>query len=220
MIGKKINHAQFSSARLARILVCLVVSGLLVGCGVDGNDGDIVNTLPVPTDLTLNLQCPDVGINTEACILDDPENPYARADVSDSTKFELAEDTPSAKASFYLWGTALARSAQGENQYYTARALHQMYTEGGSEVARTQAIRAYRSVLDNFFDSFTYFKVELAEGEVFISLVLSELTGESLYDPLELNLTPLYNNKLQALDAMGSWGYNYDVDSGVVTRNF
>jgi hypothetical protein len=35
--------------------------------------------------------------------------------------------------------------------------LHELFTQGGSEVAREQAKRAYRSLLDNFFDSLTFF---------------------------------------------------------------
>jgi hypothetical protein len=195
------------------MLICLA------GCESDPKDGMAGNTLELPTELTLNLQCPDVGINTETCILDDEENPFARSVINDTTKFELSEDIPSAKSSFYLWGTALANSQQGENQFYTAQALHELYTQGGSVIAREQAKRAYRAVLDHFFDSFTFFKVELASGDVFISLVLSDLVGERIYNPFDDNLAQLYDSELEALAALGSWGYSYDITNGSVSRN-
>jgi hypothetical protein len=137
---------------------CMVpLLGLLAACG--GSEGGYeVDQVELPVDYTLNLYCEDAGIADSRCILDDPENPYARSLVNDENKFELYDESPSAKSDFYLWATALARAPTGENQYYTALSLHDLYTQGGSEVARNQAKRAYRSLLDNYFDSLTFFE--------------------------------------------------------------
>ncbi|MGD8236484.1 MAG: hypothetical protein PVJ65_10070, partial [Chromatiales bacterium] len=137
---------------------CMVpLLGLLAACG--GSEGGYeVDQVELPVDYTLNLYCEDAGIADSRCILDDPENPYARSLVNNETKFELYDNSPSAKSDFYLWATALARAPIGENQYYTALSLHDLYTQGGSEVARDQAKRAYRSLLDNYYDSLTFFE--------------------------------------------------------------
>ncbi len=130
----------------------------LAGCGGGGGGGKANNELQLPLDYVLDLFCPNAGINDEKCILDDPDNPYARSAINDVTKWDLFNDSPSAKSDFYLWATALAKSPNGENQYYTALALHDLFTQGGSEVARDQAKAAYRSLLDNFFDSQTFYE--------------------------------------------------------------
>ena len=148
------NSNTISNLCMASLLV------LLTACG-GGEGGYEVNEVKLPVEYTLNLYCEDAGIANSRCILDDPENPYARSLVNDETKFQLYDDSPSAKSDFYLWATALARAPVGENQYYTALSLHDLYTQGGSEVARDQAKRAYRSLLDNYFDSVTFFEGSL-----------------------------------------------------------
>ena len=215
-VSKHAHKMGFKAFNLVMVSTIMLLSS---GCEISDSDGDITNSTALPTEFSLNLHCPDVAINTETCILNDPENPFARSAINDETKWELEADSPSAKSSFYLWGTALAKSPQGENQYFAAKALHQLYTQGGSEVAREQAKRAYRSVLDNFFNAFTFYEIEMPGDNVLISAVLSELVGESLYDPIDLNLAPLYDSEVFALDAMASWGYAYDTQSETVTSN-
>lgn len=213
--------AQMAALRTFRVLSACVLAVLVAGCPSEGGEGgDEVNERPLPLDSALNLYCPDVGIAGETCILDDPENPYARSVVNDTTKFELAADSPSAKSDFYLWGTAQARSPRGENQYFTALALHTLFTEGGSENAREQAKRAYRSVLDNYFGSVTFFSFSTPDGDLTLPQDLKQLVGENLYDPGSANLAQLYQNSDRALEALGEWGYVLDVDTGVVSRTF
>lgn len=133
---------------------------LLVGCNAGDGSGTPTSSVSLPTDTALDLYCEDVGINTNTCVLDDPANPYARSLINDTTKWVLHNASPSAKSRFYLWATALAKSTTGENQYYTALALHELYTEGGSTPstnAQAQAKKAYRSLLDNFYSSLTYY---------------------------------------------------------------
>ena len=132
-------------------------------------DGEIINAIILPTDTLVNLACEDVGIFTEQCVLEDPENPFVTVpiiefDVNDpdaTNKFELFNSIPKgrtgAKARYYFWATALARRASGENQFYTALALHELWNYNGDPIIQAQALKAYRSVLDNFFGSVTVF---------------------------------------------------------------
>lgn len=141
---------------LRPVMLQLALLSALTGCG--GGGGQVVNTIELPQSSYLDLYCPNVGIAAEECILFDPENPFARAAITDDTKWDLADALSSPKAAFYLWATALAKNPTGENQYYTALSLHKLYTQGGSELAREQAKKAYQSLLDNYFTSLTYYE--------------------------------------------------------------
>ncbi len=99
-----------------------------------------------------------------------------------------------AKARFYFWATALARRGSGENQYlhrtwpcmsYGAQASMNGF---GSPNAQEQAIKAYRSVLDNYFGSVTFFTTCdflpcPPNPETFYSIIVSDLTGQELFNP-------------------------------------
>lgn len=205
----------------------LLVTGMLIlvlsGCGeVDDNDGSVVNTVALPTDDTipLDLYCEDIGLFTETCILDDPANPYANSPISEDLKFDLDADAPSFTAKFYLWGTALAKGigAPGENQFYVALNLHRMWASSNSELTRLQALRAYRSYLDNYFESSTFFEIPLDSGN-FVPQSLNIFTGEMLFDPADITNTytsaRLFNpdpnvNRFEAEIEVGEWGYFYD----------
>ncbi len=152
---------------------------LTAGCNEpEDNDGVSISSVPLssdPPDTALNLNCANVGIYTETCVLDDPENPFANAVIVEFdenneeafNKFDLANGIPAgpagAKSRFYFWATALARRQIGENQYFTALALHELYTAQvqqtgfGDPIVREQALKAYRSLLDNFFSSVVFF---------------------------------------------------------------
>lgn len=214
------KYAHIKIDRFIFISILTVPLFFIAGCN-GGGDGEVVNDLSLPTDLVLSLFCPDVGLAGEKCILDDPENPFANSNVNDETKFDLAEDLPSPKASFFMWGTALALSPSGENQYYTALSLHELFTQGGSELARQQALRAYRSALDHYFNSVTFFKQETPFGDVFYPATVRQLIGDNMYSPDNMSLAPLFDmdNQLYALETLGEWGYTYDVDTGEVTKN-
>ena len=227
----------------------------LAGCSSKGaGDGEVINgpgceatdtCIVLPTDTLLNLNCPDVGIFIEQCVLEDPENPFINAGTAEfnvndpdaETKFDLFNEIPKgptgAKARFYLWATALARRASGENQYYTALALHELYTAAGDPIIRDQALKAYRSVWDNFFGSVTVFE---CCGEFFpferedtaFAIPLNELTLERLVRAAETpdaaypnGYTPLIPDdpdslgndagliELETQEVILEWGYNY-----------
>jgi hypothetical protein len=201
-------------------LVALGAFGLS-GCEErNADDGVPINTLDLPTDTLLNLACTDVGINGETCVLEDPENPFMNVaiieyDVNNpgaENKFELFNQIPAgptgAKARFYFWATALARRQSGENQYYTALALHELYDLNSDMIVKEQALKAYRSVLDNFFGSVTVFTccpgVSPDGVPVPFPVGLNELTAELV------------------LSLLLDWGYTYlpanppDFNDGVV----
>ncbi len=213
-----------ATAKNWQIILIASLMLVLTGCGeVDKDDGLVVEELTLPTDSSLKLFCPDAGIGNEPCILDDPDNPYSITPITDENKFKLDFATPSAKARFYLWGTAQAISPRGENQYYLARALQEMYTESGSELAKNHAIRAYRSVLDNYFEEVTFFQFPNppVDGEIFYPVKVRLLSVPNLWAPDPgLNLDPLYDNNLLAWEALGEWGFTYDPVTLDVYQNF
>jgi hypothetical protein len=250
------KRAGLLSATLCSLLLAVT------GCNPDKDDGKVINNTALPTDTRLNLQCEDVGIFTETCVLDDPNNPFRTSPIKEfdvnnpdaDTKFDQLEDLnlpdgpTGAKARFYFWATALARRANGENQYYTALALHELYTAGivvggnndpddGSPNAREQAKKAYRSVLDNFFGALTFFTTcdflnppceEDDPREVTYPVIVSDLTGQNLYDPSGLGgaaypggYATLFpdddaDSGFLALETIGEWGFAYDIDNQLV----
>jgi hypothetical protein len=200
------------------IILTLSSFVLLSGCG--GGDGSEQTPVELQTNYTLDLACQNEGVFPETCVLNDPNNPFANVYINEENKWDLHDAAPSAKSRFYLWATALAKSPNGENQYYTASALHALYTEGGSVVAKTQAIKAYRAVLDHFFDDVTYFLADwLLPVVEYYEVLLRELTGDRLYDPSFDNLSDLFETPEQALNTLNDWGYSYDPVTGQVERN-
>lgn len=202
----------------------LVLPGLLAlvlaGCGSpDDSDGTVINQILLPTDTLLNLACIDVGIGAETCVLGDPENPFALVatpefDINNpdgESKFDLANKIPpgptGAKARFYLWATALARRPSGENQWLTARALHELYDANSDPLIRDQALRAYRSVLDNFFGSVTFFE---CCGGVSFPATLNERVADDLYRTEATGFVRLVPGApVNVLALFGEWGYTY-----------
>ena len=203
---------------LKAFLTLTLITSVLLTSGCDVDNGTITNTIALPTDSTLNLFCEDIGINTETCVLDDPENPYVHVAIDDVTKFILNDSAPSAKSRFYVWATALARSPTGENQYYTALSLHQMYAESGSITTQEQTKRAYRSVLDNFFLSATFFVQTLPSGDVTYAVAVKDLVGANLYNPTLSTIISLYTDQVLALVDISEWGYIYDTTNLVMNE--
>ncbi len=202
----------------------MVLSGLLIlsGCEErDSADGIVINEIILPTDVVLNLFCEDVGIFDETCVLDDPENPYALVatlefdvnndDPNQPTKFDLLQNIPpgpsGAKARFYLWATALARQGSGENQWYTANALYELFDANSNpgskdEIVRAQALKAYRSVLDNYWGSVTFFGAD--------PVSLNEQTAYRIFYPDFFGLRRLPPDNLTAVEQFTEWEYRYD----------
>lgn len=231
MMNRTLKNAHLAeSTGLQWIMIALLVLAL-TACGeVDDDDGDDRNTVALPTDDTipLDLYCKDIGLVGDNCVLDDPANPYARSIVTEDTKFELDADAPSATAKFYLWATALARGAgnPGENQFYVGLYLHQMWAASNSELTRLQALRAYRSYLDNYFDTILFFEVPVDSGN-FLPQDVNMFVGDLLFDPTDITntftSTRLFNpdpavNRFEASLEIGDWGYVYDEATKTFTK--
>ena len=239
------REAQPALFRAAAILFTGLAVMITGGCNSerDADDGELTNFIKLPTDTVLNLYCENVGIADETCVLDDPENPYATVTIIEPSatdpgnKFDLFNAIPAgpsgAKAAFYLWATALAYRQSGENQYYTALALHELFDansnaigdEGSEdELVREQALKAYRSVLDNFFGSVTVFNCfecgRIADGDFpQFAVPLNERVADHLYRTESTNfVSPVAPNGLRrlvpgspvlVLDLFVQWGYTY-----------
>jgi hypothetical protein len=214
---KEVYSVASKGLTLAMLGLALLAAG---GCGErSDSDGVIITTIVLPTDTLLNLNCIDVGIAAETCVLDDPENPFRTVPTNEydvnfpdaETKFDLANNIPvgptGAKARFYLWATALARRPSGENQWYTARALHELFDTNSDPIVHDQALKAYRSVLDNFFGSVTFFE---CCGGVSFSATLNELVADDLYRTEATGYVRLVpGDPLLVLSLLSEWGYTY-----------
>jgi hypothetical protein len=253
------REAQPALFKGVSILLMGLVAMMAAGCDGerDSGDGQVINTIVLPTDVVLSLACANVGIAAETCVLDDPENPYVSTtiiefDVNNPdafNKFEIADGIPvgptGAKARFYFWATALVRRQSGENQYYTALALHELFTANSNvldedELIKAHALKAYRSVLDNFFGGVLAFKcftcapnlpVDSPDIPQFL-VPLNERVADHLYRqastataayPSGLRRLPPGSTPIDVLDMFVDWGYSYqpctdlpDCTNGVV----
>ena len=235
-------------ATLKGLAVALL--GLAVAsCGDDteNRDGEIINAIVLPTDVVLNLACENVGVHPENCVLGDPENPFVTTTILEldinnpgaENKFDLFNSIPAgptgAKARFYLWATALARRPSGENQFYTALALHELFDANSNvleqdELVREQALKAFNSLLDNFFGSVTVFTCcpgASPVGEpVPFSIPLNELAADALYRTDATGFRRLVEgDPILVLSLLLDWGYSYQpatpplFNDGVVSVN-
>ena len=194
----------------ALVLLFASMSGCVGDSGWDS--GTIMNTTTTPRGPLTSLYCPNIGINDETCVLSDPNNPYRNIAVTGETKWDLeaeanasmqAESITDSQLGYYLWATALAKEPSGENQFYTAVALQDNFASQGSTVAQDQAKKAYRSFLDNFFDSITYD----ATGTVEIPLI--NWVAPNLVNSGASGF--LYDSRNDAVLDLASWGYNVDL---------
>ncbi len=243
---RNLNRRKAQPALFRGVSILLMGLAAMMAAGCDGErdsgDGQLFNTIVLPTDVVLNLACADVGIGSETCVLGDPENPYASTGITEFTvddpgnKFDLFNAIPAgptgAKARFYFWATALARRQSGENQFYTALALHELFDANSNviskdELIREQALKAYNSVLDNFFSSVTIFTCcpgASPVGEpVAFAVPLNELTADNLYRTDATGFLRLIEgDPLLVQEVFVDWGYTYqpagppNYDDGVV----
>ena len=249
---RNMNRNTTQSASIKSKFRTLLFGGLLLAVAAcdgerDAGDGELITTIVLPTDVVLDFYCADVGIYPETCVLDDPANPFATTTIIEfdvnnpdaDNKFDLFNSIPpgpgGAKARFYFWATALAQRGSGENQFYTALALHELFDANSNaiskdELVREQALRAYRSVLQNFFGSVTVFTCcpgASPTGEpVPFSIPLNELTADNLYRTDATGLMRLVEgDPILVLEVLLDWGFSYqpanppNFDDGVVSVN-
>ena len=211
----------------------------MTGCSGerDAGDGQAYDAVILPTDVVLNLACENVGVHPETCVLEDPENPFANVAITEFNinnpdapfnKLTLAASIPpgpeGAKARFYLWATALARQASGENQYFTALALHELFDANSTEVnegvgsvdelTRAQALKAYESVLVNFFGAAIVRTCRVVDGcnpPFNYSETLNEAVADNLFRTEATGWRRLVPGvPEQAISLMLDWGFTYD----------
>lgn len=117
-------------------------------------------------DLVFEVTDPQMGIHPNMSVLQEPNNPFA-AGMGPETKWMVEShavaipEYSGSVARFYSWATILARQTIGENQFYTAQALRDMYLYEEAEPSdlvfvRQMALDAFVSVLENFPDSVSY----------------------------------------------------------------
>lgn len=242
----KRNRTTFrvAASRLTGMLLLSACCALGAGCsGEPGpDDGTVINAIVLPTDTLLNLACENVGIVGDNCVLEDPQNPFALVPIIEfdvnnpnaGNKFQLFNSIPpgriGAKARFYFWATALTRRASGENQFYTAVALHELWNYNSDPIVQVQALKAYRSVLDNFFGSVTVFTccpaVSPIGQPIPFSVGLNELTADNLYRTDATGFARLVpGDPLLVQSLLLDWGYTYrpakppNYDDGLVFVN-
>jgi hypothetical protein len=222
MMKKMITMTQDMAVNVWKLsAISVFILGVLSCAEVEEGDGYKADAVTLPTDSALSLYCEDVGIADNSCILDDPKNPYVISVVNDDTKWDLHNAAPSEKSRFYLWATAQARSPRGENQYYTALALHHVYSESDDESIGEQAKKAYRSILDNYFNSVTFWTYSGTPYPV----PLRKLAGQNIYDPPIAGLDHFFSldaatNQLKAKELFGQWGYTWDSSVEEFSKNY
>ncbi len=212
----------------------------LSGCNDADEGGIAINAIVLPSDTLLNLACANVGVGSERCVLEDPENPFVTTPIIEfdadnpdtANKFDLFNSIPpgpeGAKARFYFWATALVGRQSGENQYFTALALHELWDLNGDPIIQEQALKAYRSVLDNFFGQVTVFTCcpgLSPDGEpVPFPVGTNELAVDALYRTDATGFDRLIpGDPLLVISQLLEWGYTYqpanppNFDDGVVS---
>ena len=226
MTNINIHHSRPAVVRKFALLLVSITALALAACQErNSDDGVLYEAIVLPTDTLLNLACADAGIGFEQCVLGDPENPYAfvatpRFDVNNPdgiTTLDLAAGIPAgptgAKARFYLFATALARNGQGEDQFFTALALHELWSANSDPLIKEQALKAYRSVLDNFYGSaffFTCCEAVSNDGEpLVLPATLNEATADILYRNPTAFRRIVEGDPLVAIELLGQWGYWY-----------
>ena len=152
----------------------LLVANVLLGCAPQPYYYHGFNLRSVEFVLTSDEQ----GIYPNNGILTDPNNPFPTPLFEGKWDIESFGYPP---ASYYAWATQLAVEPIGENQYYTALALSNLYNlDLVDEYERfyvwDMAVRAHESVLLHFPDSVSY----LADGVS--SFPLAPLSYQALID--------------------------------------
>ena len=100
----------------------------------------------------------------------------------------------------------------------------------GDPIIQAQALRAYRSVLDNFFGSVTFFEccanLSPDGSPVPFSVPLNELTADNLYRTASTGWARLVpGDPLLTISLLADWGFSYqpatppNFDNGVVSVN-
>lgn len=121
--------------------------------------------------LTFELYDVTEGIHPSTATLGNPRNPFRTSGVGMDTRFAINAGGGNAGA-FYAWATSLATIPIGENQYFAAIKLRDIYLSGevapeDRETVRMMAVNGFQAILDCFpddllFDATGTFSLRLA----------------------------------------------------------
>ena len=139
----------FHTKSLALILVLCAVA-----CGDDSARYRFGENI---TGIQFELFSETEGIHPSEVTLSNPHNPFREFIIGEDTKFDILDDGGNA-AAFYAWATVLAGQPTGENQYYTATKLRDIFfanevPQQDRQIVRQMAINGFQRVLDCFPDS-------------------------------------------------------------------
>ena len=129
---------------------------LLVSCGGDPQPRFGFNT----SGIQFEVFDPTEGIHPSVVTLENPNNPFRAFNISDDTKFAILDGGGNAGA-FYAFATILTAIPIGENQYFAAIKLRDIYRsnevpEEDREIVRQMAVNGFQSILDCFPDSLLF----------------------------------------------------------------
>jgi hypothetical protein len=135
---------------------CLFV-GLALLAAACGDDNEQYRFGFNTTGIQFELFNETEGIHPSEVTLDNPRNPFREFVIGEDTKFDILDDGGNA-AAFYAWATVLAGQPTGENQFYTATKLRDIFLanevpEQDREIVRQMAIEGFQRVLDCFPNS-------------------------------------------------------------------
>jgi len=143
----------FSSYIKASLLGIVLVTA---ACG-----DDPAYEFGIPTsDIQFELFNVTEGIHPSKVTLSNPRNPFRRIVISDDQKFAL-QNSDSSAAAFYAWAALLAKIPIGENQFFVAVSLRDIYesdelAEEDRETVRQMAVNGFQAVLDCFPESLLF----------------------------------------------------------------
>ncbi len=100
------------------------------------------------------------GVHPSKVTLENPRNPFREYSIGEDARFEILANGGNAGA-FYAWATLLANIPIGENQFYTAAKLRDIYESGelaeeDRETVRQMAVDGFQAILDCFPDSLLF----------------------------------------------------------------
>jgi hypothetical protein len=152
----------------------------------------------IPTEgITFHLYSTDMGIHPSQSVLDDPNNPFAHVAIDDlnngtpekpARKWAFNPMTAPPVTCFYVWASTLARAPNGENQFYTAERLYDVYrfdlsSPEDHEAVRVMAIRAFTAILTYFPEDYNRTadgKLEFDYASVALQRIQTLAPGEPL----------------------------------------
>ena len=141
--------------------------GLVLAAAACGDDGQYefgFNT----TGIEFELFDPTEGIHPSKVTLNNPNNPFRLYGVSDETRFAILGDGGNAGA-FYAWATLLTEIPIGENQFFTAVSLRNLYLSNEVAEGDLGGMNALRRVE----------KLELDAGGIETEFVLPVIPARS-----------------------------------------